>query len=189
MTGLNVWQSAIRADAILRSLGARYCVIGGIAYQRWGEPRVTRDVDFTIFVGFRNEKPWIAKLLAQFEARIENADEFAAMNRVLLMKDSTGVGIDVSLGCFPFEEEMIQRASDWGTPHAGKISTCSAEDLVTLKAFANRPQDWIDIERVVVRQGFRLDRNLILKSLSPLVELKEEPEILDRLHRVFREIN
>ena len=54
-----------------------------------------------------------------------------------------------------------------------------------MKAFADRPQDWIDIKRVVVRQGSRLNRALVLQELEPLAVLKEEPEIIDRLQRVF----
>lgn len=54
-----------------------------------------------------------------------------------------------------------------------------------LKAFASRPQDWIDVEKVIIRQGERLDRTLILEELAPLSELKEEPEILEHVERLF----
>lgn len=50
-----------------------------------------------------------------------------------------------------------------------------------LKAFADRAQDWADIERVIVRQTGNLDWSYILDQLSPLVELKGEPKILERL--------
>ena len=30
----------------------RFCFIGGIALQRWGEPRVTVDVDISLLTGF-----------------------------------------------------------------------------------------------------------------------------------------
>jgi hypothetical protein len=71
-------------------------------------------------------------------------------------------------------------------PRHGEIRTCSAEDLVVLKSFASRPQDWIDVEKVIIRQGPRLDRALIIEELKPLAELKEEPEILSRLDQLFR---
>jgi hypothetical protein len=80
---------------------------------------------------------------------------------------------------------MLVRSSVWGTPGHGRIRTCSAEDLVVLKAFANRPQDWIDIERVIIRQGPRLDRRLILTELTPLAELKEDPGILQDLQQLL----
>ncbi len=71
-------------------------------------------------------------------------------------------------------------------PGHGDIRTCSAEDLVVLKSFASRPQDWIDVEKVVIRQGSRLNRSLIVEELSPLAELKEEPETMERLAGLFK---
>ena len=62
-----------------------------------------------------------------------------------------------------------------------------AEDLVVLKTFASRPQDWIDVEKVIVRQGSRLNRQLILEELTPLAELKDEPEIMYRLQQLFQQ--
>ena len=50
-----------------------------------------------------------------------------------------------------------------------------------LKAFAGRGQDWVDVERIIVRQAGKLDWNYIREQLGPLAELKETPEILDRL--------
>ena len=70
-------------------------------------------------------------------------------------------------------------------PRHGAIKSCCAEDLIVLKAVANRPQDWIDIENTLIRQGKKLNRALILDELQPLVELKEEPEILDTIRKQF----
>jgi len=185
MLSEKIWRSAVEADAIFRSLGCPYCIIGGIAIQRWGEPRVTRDVDFSVFTGFGNEAKWISRLLELFTPRINNAADFAKVSRVLLVSDHHMTPLDIALGGFHFEKNVINRASDWGTPQRGIIFTCSAEDLVVMKAFADRPQDWIDIERVVVRQGSRLNRALVLQELEPLTVLKEEPEIIDRLEKIF----
>ena len=43
----------------------------------------------------------------------------------------------------------------------------------------------IDIRGTLVRQRNRIDRDLILEELTPLAELKEEPEILSRLNDLF----
>jgi predicted nucleotidyltransferase len=61
------------------------------------------------------------------------------------------------------------------------LRTCSAEDLIVLKAFAGRGQDWVDVERIVVRQTGKLDWDYIRDQLRPLAALKEAPEILDQL--------
>ena len=49
------------------------------------------------------------------------------------------------------------------------------------KAFAGRSQDWVDVERIIVRQTGKLDWKYIPKKLQPLAELKGWPEILDQL--------
>ena len=42
--------------------GWRFCFIGGIALQRWGEPRLTADIDLTILTGFGHEAQYIEEL-------------------------------------------------------------------------------------------------------------------------------
>ena len=71
-----------------------------------------------------------------FEPRIDDAVTFARDNRVLLLKTRTGVGLDIALAGMPFEEAAIPRASPFLFPPDVSLRTCSAEDLVVLKAFA-----------------------------------------------------
>jgi hypothetical protein len=85
----------------------------------------------------------------------------------------------------PFEERLVARASYFEIQPGAALLTCSAEDLVVLKAFANREKDWADIEGVIVRQAGRLDERLIWGELEPLLELKEEPAIAERLEQLI----
>jgi len=48
----------------------RSCFIPGIAVQRWGEPRVTRDVDLALLTGFGREDEFIDTLLAAYLPRV-----------------------------------------------------------------------------------------------------------------------
>jgi hypothetical protein len=181
----NVLELAVDLGTQLRKLGIAFCVIGGTAYQRWGEPRQTTDVDATLLVEFGRELEVVRNLLKTYSSRIENAESFALQNRIVLLQSENGIGIDLSLGGLPYESRLIERSSLWKVPRHGEIRTCSAEDLVVLKSFASRPQDWIDVEKVIIRQGPRLDRALIVEEIKPLAELKEEPEILSRLDQLF----
>ncbi len=164
----------------------KYCFIGGLALERWGEPRVTVDVDVTLFTGFGNEESYIKALLRQFPARIQDAAQFALENRVLLLKSTSGIGIDIALGGLPFEEAVVSRATEFEYLPKLSLLTCSAEDLIIFKAFANRARDWADIEGIITRQGKGIDWNYIDLHLRPLVELKEEPQILERLQKLRR---
>jgi len=159
----------------------KFCFIGGLALQRWGEPRVTQDIDCTLFTGFGNEISFIGDLSQNYASRIENAEDFALTNRVLLLQTKTGIGIDLALGGLPYEEGVVDRASDFEFIPGIILRTCSAEDLVVLKAFADRTRDWADIEGILLRRGSELDWEFIYSELQPLCELKESPEILERL--------
>jgi hypothetical protein len=162
----------------------RFCFIGGIAVQRWGEPRLTQDVDLTLLTGFGKEEEFADALLASFRPRREDARAFALTNRVLLIQTSDGVGVDVALGAFPFEERSIQRSSAWKwAENSEPLITCSAEDLVVHKVFAGRDLDWGDVERVLVRQHGKLNFAQMRIELKPLLELKGEMEALAKLEQ------
>lgn len=165
----------------------RFCFIGGLALQRWGEPRETIDVDVTLLAGFGGEEPFIAPLLDRYAGRIDDAAGFARTHRVLLLRSASGVGIDIALGGLPFEELVVARATPFPFPGDVPLLTCSAEDLVVLKAFAARGRDWVDVEGIIVRQAGALDWPYIDEHLGPLAALKEAPEILTELARLRAE--
>jgi hypothetical protein len=54
-----------------------------------------------------------------------------------------------------------------------------------MKAFASRPQDWIDARGIAIRQGMGLSQSYIFKHLSVLASLKEAPEIIDQARRLL----
>jgi hypothetical protein len=180
---IEVIQAASELQAVCQAQGWQFCFIGGLALQRWGEPRETVDADLTLLTGFGGEEPFIRILLDQFEGRIPDAAQFALERRVLLLRSTQGVGLDVALGALPYEELVVRRSSYFDFPPNIALRTCSAEDLVVLKAFAARGQDWVDIERIIVRQTGKLNWSYTFAQLRPLAELKETPEILVELER------
>ena len=146
---------------------------------------MTADVDLTIITGFGNEEPYIDTLLADLRGRISGAREFALQHRTLLLIASNDIHVDISLGAMPFEERSVDRASAFAISASDTLTTCSAEDLVVHKAFANRAKDWLDIQGIVVRQGNKLDRDLIWTELTPLLELRDDPTIEQKLRASF----
>ena len=176
-----VIQAAAELQAICQSNNWQFCFIGGLALQRWSEPRETVDVDLSLFAGFGDEQQFSDILLKHFAPRISDAAAFARERRVLLLRSTKGVGLDVALAALPYEALVIERSSYFVYPPDVSLRTCSAEDLIVLKAFAGRGQDWVDVERIIVRQTGKLDWNYIREQLQPLVELKEMPQTLDQL--------
>jgi hypothetical protein len=156
----------------------KYCIIGGIAAIRWGEPRLTQDVDVVVLTEFGNELPVVDELLATFPARLPTAEarQFALDNRVLLLQSHGGVPIDVSLGALPFEEQVLVRAHLLPILPDQIFPVASPEDVIVMKTVAGRPQDWRDIEGVIARQESKLDWRYIHAWLDPLLETLEVPE-------------
>jgi predicted nucleotidyltransferase len=171
-----VFEAAREVQEFLRSAGHEFCIIGGVALQRWGQPRLTLDVDLTMLVPLGSEAEAVDEVLAAFAGRLPDARAFALKNRVILAKTAKGVAIDVSLGALDYERRCVERASDFDFGGGVRLRTCSAEDLVVLKAFAGRGQDWVDLEHVIVRQRASLDWRLIESELAPLLELSGAPE-------------
>jgi hypothetical protein len=165
----------------------KFCFIGGIALQRWGEPRITQDIDLTIFTDFRNEEKFVEILLSKYASRISEPMKFAMQNRVILLESGNKIGIDISLAGLSYEKELIDRAGYFAFFDEIELLTCTAEDLIVLKTFANRFKDWGDVESIVIRQKGKLDIDYILKHLQSLTDIKEEPEIIDQFQKLLKQ--
>jgi len=177
----DVIQAAADLQTICQSQDWQFCFIGGLALQRWGEPRRTVDVDLSLFVGFGDEQRFCDVLLEHFAPRISDAAAFARDRRVLLLRSTNGVGLDVSLAALPYEALVINHSSYFVYPPDVSLRICSAEDLIVLKAFAGRGRDWVDVEGMIVRQKGKLDWDYIREQLAPLAELKDSPGIMEQL--------
>jgi hypothetical protein len=176
-----IYGAALEAHQVFRKKRWRYCIIGGLAVIRWGEPRATGDVDFNLLSILGKEVRIVDTLLGKFEGRIPDARQFALENRVLLCRASNGVPLDIALAGFPFEERVLDRSSRFKFTSKIVLTTASAEDLIVLKAIADRDQDWVDIRGILERQGSRLDWDQVLSELSALCELKEDTAPLQHL--------
>ncbi|MCI0344389.1 MAG: nucleotidyltransferase, partial [Chloroflexi bacterium] len=169
--------------------GRRACVIGGLAVQRWGEPRLTRDVDLTLLVELGQEEELIDALLARFRPRRDDARAFALRYRVLLLRARNGVDLDVALGVTGFEVESIARASIYQFEPGCELPTCSAEDLIVHKTVAGRPRDQDDLVGIVNRQRGRLDLAYIRRWLTAFSEVDGMPDLLGRFEELLRAAN
>ena len=161
-----------------------YAIIGGVAVQRWGQPRFTRDVDVTILLPPGREEPALRDIVAEFPPRIANAVAFALEHRVLPIEVPGGSEADVSLGLPGYEEEVVVRAVPFELEPDRIVRLCSAEDLVIHKALAGRPQDQLDIEGILARQGKDLDVGYVRRWLGELARIADDPELLARFERI-----
>lgn len=176
---------AVRLEAFLEARSWRFCFIGGLAVQHWGEPRLTRDLDLSLLTGFGSEAGYVDALLSVYAPRIAAARDFALERRVLLLRSEGGVGIDVSLAALPYEELMVSRAVPVEMLPGSAVRLCSPEDLIIMKMFAGRDTDLRDVRSVIVRQQARgLDWRHIEANLAELAGLKDDPALLERLRNL-----
>jgi hypothetical protein len=133
--------------AWLDNAGIPAIIVGGVAAAVLGRPRATRDIDALALIA---EDDWPAALAAAdrhgIGPRIDDPLSFARRTRVLLLRHlATGIDIDVILGRLPFEEEAVSRGQAH-TLGGVRIKLPRVEDLLIMKAVAQRPQDLRDIE-------------------------------------------
>jgi hypothetical protein len=85
-------------QSFLESKGWDFYFVGGIAVQIWGEPRLTRDIDLTVFTNLSDETKYLRAFLTKFKSRFSDsseAEQFAKTKRVLLLETENGIGIDL----------------------------------------------------------------------------------------------
>ncbi len=168
------------AIALLERHGYRYAVIGGIAVAFWGTTRATRDVDLKVLVPDTDYPALRAILRAVLP---ERARPHIPPNPLIVDTRIGGIAVDFLLAAPGYEENIITNATsvdleDW------RVWICSPEDLIIQKAVAGRPQDWLDIEGVLIEQHARLDRDYIDDWLQQFAEALERPEMLAQYHKI-----
>lgn len=131
-----LFAAALEVQEKLAREGFRFCFIGGLALQRWGEPRYTQDVDLSLLCPFGEEISVAQRLAGLLAARIPDAVDFSSRARVYLATASDGTPVDIAFAGIDFERRCLARASsfDFG---GISLDTCSAEDLVVMKVFAD----------------------------------------------------
>ena len=162
-----------------------YVIIGGLAVQRWGNPRFTRDVDVTVLLPPGKEEPLLREIIAVFPPRGPEGVSFALANRVLLVRVPGGSEVDISLGLPGYEESVVARAVPHDLGEERVVQLCSAEDLLIHKCLAGRAIDVLDIEGIVVRQHESLDVDYIRRWLWTFAGLTDDPEVPQQFERAW----
>lgn len=164
----------------------RGVIIGGIAVGFLGKPRFTADVDAVFLLSIQDIQQFLT--LAQAEnivPRVQNAEEFAKKNRVLLLKhEPTETEVDISLGILPFEEELVER-SELKTFANLSIRLPTPEDLIIMKAIAHRPKDLEDI-RTIHDKYPNLDNQRIERWVKEFSIALEQPDLWNQIASILK---
>lgn len=164
---IDLISEAADLQTFVEEKGWDFYFIGGIAVQVWGQTRLTRDIDLTIFTNLRNEDEYIRIMLGRYLPKFSGVEEFALTERVLPLKTGGGIGIDMTLGGLSDINTALKRSSYQEFTDEISLRVCSADDLIIMKTVAARPRDWVDIESIIIRQTY-LDWPYIEKSIEDL---------------------
>jgi hypothetical protein len=125
-------------------------IVGGVAVSLLGRPRFTRDIDALVDL---EETRWPALLeasrLLAIVPRIDDPLEFVRRTRVLLLRhEPSQIDIDVIVGGLPFERAAVASGA-WHALGGFDVRLPRAEDLMIMKAIAQRPQDLLDLAALI----------------------------------------
>jgi len=94
MLSRTLWDSAIELQSYMKSQSFRFCFIGGVAVQRWSEPRITDDLDLTLLMNYGEEQTVAKRILERYQSRHPKPLSFVMEARILLLQDISGTDID-----------------------------------------------------------------------------------------------
>ena len=91
----------------------------------------------------------------------------------------------MTLGALPFEDKAVASAQTEEIATGVRLTLASPGALVFYKAFADRPQDWLNIEGIAVKSGRLIDWQEVRSDLTALLELKGDTSTLTRLDELL----
>jgi hypothetical protein len=166
-----------------------YAIIGGAAIGFLAQPRATQDIDAVTWLDLADMAGFV-KSGARFDffPRISDPIEFAFKSRVLLLQhNQTKIDVDISLGALPFEQELIERATEFTTSEL-TVQIATPEDLIITKAVAHRKRDLLDIDNLVSVYP-NLDLARIRYWVGQFAEVLESPELVTDLENLLENRN
>lgn len=184
-----VFAAAAELQEYFDSLSWPNCIIGGIAVIRWGYERTTVDADFSLLTGFGDEPHYLHKISSRFRARSPNEIDFAMRLRVFRAFSSNGTAVDIGLAAFPLEQQIISRAMSYRFATGSVLRVCDLHDLIIMKAFAGRDQDWADLQYVVAKHRRSIDWSRIDGPLEELCNMAENFASVPRLDALRQRIS
>lgn len=174
------------APALAR-FGGRWYLFGAQAVLVWGRPRLTGDVDVTIFLDPEDPHAFVAAMQeAGFDLRVRNVEDFVSRTRVFpFTHAASGLALDAVLGGPGFEEEFVRTARpvDIG---GLVVPVIGPEELVVTKILAGRSKDLEDVRGILRTQGNGLDLSRIRGLLGQLEAAIDQSDLLPSLEEQIR---
>lgn len=157
----------------LRSFGAEFCVVGGIAVSFRTLERTTKDLDLAVAVADDSEAEAIVRHLRESGFRIEQLLEHDVTHRLstvrLISKGTPEVFVDLLFASSGIEREVVQTAEPIEIFPNVIIKVAAIPSLIALKVLSaddkDRGQDIIDL-RNLIKESTETDRESVRELLN-----------------------
>lgn len=161
-----LFERIYRVHRALDGAGIPHAFGGAIAYDYYGEPRATTDIDVNIFVKETDPAPAL-KALGDIGIEIDHDRASMLIRRdgqIRLPWETTIV--DLFFMTFEFLESASTRYRVMPYTPTTTLPVLSVEDLIICKVAFNRGKDWVDITNLLRIQAGRLDRAYLDRWLA-----------------------
>jgi hypothetical protein len=174
-------RALLEAVEALDGLRLRYAVVGGLAVSTWTAPRATQDVD--LYAELPDAaRPALERALRErgfdvpaMEAELERFGVFRS-------RSHEGVFLDIFPAVGLLGEAVVQRRRK--ARIAGRaLWVVAPEELAALKAFSDRPRDFLDLVKLVNRAKVEVDLRSIEQWARELDASIGTDEVSERVHR------
>jgi hypothetical protein len=150
--------------AQLEQRGIEYALGGALALGYWAEPRGTLDVDVTLFIEGQSHSH-VVDLLFSLGWQASRSDAIRDLQEHGLCRGTLeGRRVDVFLPMIDFHEQAKARRVRVSL-HGQPVMVWSAETLAIFKVMFFRGKDLVDVERMLVVQGSKFDRDWVRGQL------------------------
>lgn len=161
---------------------------GAIAYNFYGPPRLTQDVDVLVLLPDLKIPSFVEALATEGCLHGEDEPHAPALRAVLddlrgsgrmAVFHCFGVRVEVFVPWHPFHRAVLARSPERDL-EGRRIRIHAAEDLIVFKKIFDRPKDLTDIRAILLAQKGRLDLARIRRDAAGLLADDSLAE-LDRL--------
>lgn len=182
-----VADAAALAARAFEERGISYAIGGALAYGLYGAPRATLDADLNVFVEPDRLAPVFEALRSLGISVDAESAERDARSEGMFMVHFGPFRLDLFVPSIPFSwEAEAMRVRRPAPPHLQEAWFLSAEALCVFKLLFFRSKDVADLERLIARQGKRLDASLVRRHIVEMMG-EDDPRVAtwDELVREF----
>jgi hypothetical protein len=176
-------EAAQRLGDLLEDDGLAYAVGGALALGVWGAPRLTKDVDISVFASAA-ELDRVCDALERAGMIFDRVQAQKDVARIGLFKGRLGgITIDVFISTHPHFSEMHRRRQRVDAPDGTHLYFISAEDLCVMRLVYGRDKDRVDLERLFAVR--LLDTAYIRSWIAPMLVARDRAAWVDDLEQRF----